>query len=409
MKTSASYSFQFQAQELPQYLSRLSQERSTGYWLFKFPELTETEVPSLWYLGLAQGRIVFSGTQQCCWNALFEAAQRYIVRLRNKDVKHAILRVEQQLTLTHPDKQSSMLLVLLNELNELNLLTINEVRQALQLRTLADFDTYLFKYAGQAQFIPSTQTEILQPVLSFETEALLAKARERQVLWHKLKALIPSMDKVPAINSKTVERSHLNLEQRQRLESLVASSKTLNEIAAFLAQDALEVAKFFAKLISDDLIILRASLSTEATEIFVVDDSKILLKQFESLVTSWGYYVRSFSEPTIALEALVEANPAVIFLDINMPEVTGFDLVKQIRRLPGLEGIPVIMLTAEKSLSNNWRARWSGCQFMTKPLTASEIPTFRLELRTLLTELAPLHQETGFNSIPAEFQLGTRC
>ncbi|WP_181357775.1 response regulator [Stenomitos frigidus] len=407
MKTSAPYSFQFQAQELPQKLSQLSQQPLTGYWLFEFPGLAGTNVANQWYLGLSKGQVVFSGNQHCCWSVLFETLQRYTARLRNGDAKHAILRLEQQLMLTHPDRQASALLDLLHELNELNLLNLEEVRASLRLKMLSDFDTYVFEYAGQAKFLPSSSSDAPLPIVGFEMDALVSQAKERRVLWQKLKTLIPSMEHVPTLNAAAAKLSQLNAERKQRLEALVADNKTLSEIAVLLAQDPLEIAKFFAKLMSEGLIKLRSSPTTKGVEIFVVDDSPILLKQFESLVRSWGYCVRSFYEPMLALEALTEANPAVIFLDINMPEVTGFDLVKQIRRLPGLESIPLIMLTAEKSLSNNWRARWSGCQFMSKPLTSSEIPTFRLELRTLLTELAPLQQPTQFSGRRSEFQMET--
>lgn len=405
MKTPASYSFQFQARELPQKLSQASQEELTGYWLFEFPDLAGTKVSNQWYLGLSQGQVVFSGNQPCCWSVLFETLQRYTARLRNDDAKNAILRVEEQLTLTHPENQSAALLALLNELGELNLLSIEEIRESLRLRVLSDFDTYLFEYAGQAQFLSPSQMDTPVSIPGFDMTVLLSKAKERQVLWHRLKALIPSMERVPALNTTAVEASPLNVEQRQRLQSLVSSKKTLNEIAVCLAQDSLEIAKFFAKLMSDNLVTLRSLPTSEAIEIFVVDDSQILLKQFESLVASWGYCVRSFCEPMMALQALTDANPAVIFLDINMPEITGFDLVKKIRRLPALENTPLIMLTAEKTLSNNWRARWSGCQFMSKPLTSSEIPSFRLELRSLLTELAPLHQPTELSGKRPAFQM----
>ncbi|MCG8362671.1 MAG: hypothetical protein MJA27_04965, partial [Pseudanabaenales cyanobacterium] len=52
------------------------------------------------------------------------------------------------------------------------------------------------------------------------------------------------------------------------------------------------------------------------------------------------------------------------------------------------------------TLSNNWRAQWSGCQFLTKPLTPKEVPDFQVELRMLLEELAPLHRQNLFESKP---------
>jgi DNA-binding response OmpR family regulator len=154
----------------------------------------------------------------------------------------------------------------------------------------------------------------------------------------------------------------------------------------------LEIAKVFTSLISKGLVRLKSPTVIYNPEVFVVDDSPLILKQFESLVKSWGYSVRSFHKPSTVLEALANAHPAVFFLDINMPDITGFDLVKQIRRQPQLVSVPIIMLTAEQTLSNNWRARWSGCQFLSKPLTPNDVPRFKKELRLLLSELLLLEQ-----------------
>jgi CheY-like chemotaxis protein len=152
------------------------------------------------------------------------------------------------------------------------------------------------------------------------------------------------------------------------------------------------VAKVFAKLISEGLVTFQPSSESVLPTVFVIDDSPLLLKQFESLVASWGYAVRSFSDPVTALQTLGHSHPSVIFLDINMPDITGFDLVKQIRRQPDLVSVPLIILTAEKTLSNNWRARWSGCRFLSKPLIPDDIQPFQMELRMLLEELTPRDQ-----------------
>jgi CheY-like chemotaxis protein len=72
-----------------------------------------------------------------------------------------------------------------------------------------------------------------------------------------------------------------------------------------------------------------------------------------------------------------------------MPGASGFDLIKQIRRQPQLTSIPLVLLTAEKTVSNQWRAQWASCKFLAKPRTSAEIPVFRTELRQMLEEMAP--------------------
>lgn len=398
LESYSSYSFKFHAQELPQKLSQLSQAPLTGYWLFEFPSLCGTDSNNLWYLGLSQGQVVFSGNQQICWQVFLRVFQRYVSRLQNADARRAILALEKQFMQDKQKTKSALLLELLHELQQLNSLTIEELRGALRLKILSDFDTYLFNYPGQAQFFPSSQLDIQTPLLGFDIEDLLFQAKERQAWWHKLQATIPSLESVPVLNPEIVESANLMATHKQWLKTLTSSGRTLNEIASSLAQDSLEIAKIFASLISKRLVTLKSSTVTSTPEVFVVDDSPLILKQFESLVTSWGYSVRSFHCPSTVLEAIKHSNPAVFFLDINMPDITGFDLVKQIRRQPQFASVPIIMLTAEQTLANNWRARWSGCQFLSKPLTPNDVPRFKKELHLLLSELLLLDQPSQVES-----------
>jgi CheY-like chemotaxis protein len=387
MTISAPYSFAFQAQELPRKLSQVSTASLTGYWLCEFSATHRQHQPNLLYLLLSDGKIIFSGEHQLSWKNILHALQRYIMRLRSEKAKVALLTLEQQLLLKEQEQSTASHVQPLEELSKLDLINPHEVTQALRLKILSDLDHSLFNSAsGYAQFLPSSQP-VIHPLLpSFELKQLISEARKRQVLWHKLKQQIPSMNSVPVLNMEVVLQSDLSQEQIQRLESLIMGNKTLNQISVALAQDPLEIAKGFAQLISKSFVTLQAP-APIAPEIVIIDDSVLILKQFRGLVTSWGYAVKLFQNPAIALQNLQHSTPAIIFLDINMPEINGFDLVKQIRRQPGLAAVPLVMLTAEKTLSNNWRSRWSGCRFLSKPLHPREVPAFQMELRMLLEDM----------------------
>lgn len=402
MKVLESQSFKFQNQELAKQLLRLSQESMTGYWLFKFPSLSGTNINNSWYLGLCQGKVVFSGNQHLNWQELLKIFQRYIARLQKADVRKVIEEWQQQVIQEKWPLQSVLLLELLDKLQQMTSITREEMREALRLKILSDFDTYLFNYSGQAQFLSSSPLELQTSLGTFDLKDLLDSAQARQTLWQKLKVTIPSLESVPVLNSEVVKAANLTSQQQLWLLTLTSQGKTLNEIANYLAQDSLEVAKIFSSLIGKNFVQLKSSNLTATPEIFVVDDSPLILKQFENLVTSWGYSVRSFQAPETVLQAIKYANPSVFFLDINMPGITGFDLVKEIRRQPQLVSVPIIMLTAEQTLTNNWRARWSGCQFLNKPLTPNEVPKFKNDLRLLLAELL-LH-----NSVAGDRYVGSR-
>jgi CheY-like chemotaxis protein len=128
--------------------------------------------------------------------------------------------------------------------------------------------------------------------------------------------------------------------------------------------------------------------------VFIVDDSPVLLQQMQRLLLSWGYQVDFTDNAEAATDKILEYKPSVVFIDINMPALNGFDLIKQIRRQRELATMSLVLVTAENSMTNNFRARWANCRFLAKPRSSSDTPKFRDELRNLLREVAPLSTDT---------------
>ncbi len=132
------------------------------------------------------------------------------------------------------------------------------------------------------------------------------------------------------------------------------------------------------------------STENKGPRIFVVDDSPVLLRQFRDLLNSWGYQVRLTENALDATQQMLAFSPAVVFLDINMPGLNGFELIKQIRRQPSLANIPLVLVTAENNVANNVRAKWANCKFIGKPRSPEDAENFRTQLRDVLREVAPL-------------------
>ena len=128
--------------------------------------------------------------------------------------------------------------------------------------------------------------------------------------------------------------------------------------------------------------------------VYIVDDSPVLLQQMQRLLVSWGYQVDFTDNAEIATARILEYKPTIVFIDINMPSLNGFDLIKQIRRQRELATLSLVLVTAENSMTNNFRARWANCRFLAKPRSSSDTIKFRDELRNLLRELAPLSTDT---------------
>jgi len=146
----------------------------------------------------------------------------------------------------------------------------------------------------------------------------------------------------------------------------------------------------YPDVLGDAPVIQADNGSSVAPKVFVVDDSPVLLRQFRDLLSNWGYQVNLTDDATNATQMIASYNPAVVFLDINMPGLNGFELIKQIRRHPALVATPLVMVTAENSMTNSFRAKWASCRFIAKPRSSEDTESFREQLRSILRELAPL-------------------
>jgi putative two-component system response regulator len=113
--------------------------------------------------------------------------------------------------------------------------------------------------------------------------------------------------------------------------------------------------------------------------ILVVDDNLASLKQIGAQLTS-GYEVSLAKSGVLALRICRQERPDLILLDIEMPEMDGFETIRQLKEDPSLSHIPVIFLTGNRDAATEIRALQSGAMdFITKPAN-KDILLHRLEL-----------------------------
>jgi len=82
--------------------------------------------------------------------------------------------------------------------------------------------------------------------------------------------------------------------------------------------------------------------------ILVVDDSSANLQLCKGLLSE-EYDVRLAKSGKMTLAALARVRPDIILLDIEMPDITGFEVMNEINKNPQLAGIPVIFVTSHAS------------------------------------------------------------
>ena len=116
-------------------------------------------------------------------------------------------------------------------------------------------------------------------------------------------------------------------------------------------------------------------IAEESANILVVDDEPRNIKILQIQLQTRGYSVRTACDGEEALESIKEDAPDLILLDINMPKIDGFEVVKRVRADKHTEFIPIIMITALRDTQENRiKAVEAGADdFIEKPFSSFEV------------------------------------
>jgi DNA-binding response OmpR family regulator len=113
---------------------------------------------------------------------------------------------------------------------------------------------------------------------------------------------------------------------------------------------------------------------SSGSSIMVVDDNPANLKLLEDMLGQAGYGVRSFPRGRHALVAAAQNPPDLILLDINMPEMNGYEVCGRLKSDDKLAQIPVIFLSALNETEDKVRAlRSGGVDYISKPFQFEEV------------------------------------
>ena len=109
-------------------------------------------------------------------------------------------------------------------------------------------------------------------------------------------------------------------------------------------------------------------------KVMVVDDSKTIRRTAETLLKKEGCEVFTATDGFEALAVIAEKKPEIIFIDIMMPRLDGYQTCALIKHNQEFRDVPVIMLSSKDGLFDRARGRIVGSeQYLTKPFTREEL------------------------------------
>ena len=120
-----------------------------------------------------------------------------------------------------------------------------------------------------------------------------------------------------------------------------------------------------------------SSISTSPEKKFLiacVDDSPVACQALEKVICSQGYSFVGIQDGLKALALFLKNKPNLIFLDLMMPIINGYELCAQIRKTPSLKNVPVVILTGRDGLVDRMRAKMVGStDFLSKPVGEKDL------------------------------------
>jgi twitching motility two-component system response regulator PilG len=221
-----------------------------------------------------------------------------------------------------------------------------------------------FVFELGAALAPQLATMQLSPMLS-------QISAERQA-WYQFYPYIQSPEQCPTI---VIDGALPQLSQ------WIDGKTSLRQLARYSRQSIFAIAKMvYTAIVSGAVAMAPLGLPVpskpkhEALRVICIDDSVTICRAVEYILHNNGYQVTAISNPIKALSLVFQLKPDLIFCDIAMPDLDGYELCGMFRKSSNFARKPIIMLTGKDGFIDRVKARMVGAtEYLTKPFGEKEL------------------------------------
>jgi len=219
----------------------------------------------------------------------------------------------------------------------------------------------------------------ISPALSPQLTTFKFAHLERNVLqqlqaWKQFYPWIQSPNQCPVL---------LDQGAMPRLSQWTDGKTSIRQLARYSGQSIFEVAKSVFIAIESGAVGMATIVSTiaskpklEAPRVICIDDSMTICRAVEYILHNHGYQVTAIANPIRALSLVFQLKPNLIFCDIAMPDLDGYELCAMLRKSSAFSRTPIIMLTGKDGFIDRVKARMVGAtEYLTKPFGERELLT----------------------------------
>ena len=112
----------------------------------------------------------------------------------------------------------------------------------------------------------------------------------------------------------------------------------------------------------------------QARRVLVIEDNLDTVHSFVELLRDMGHHVEYAINGYAAIEAARQLAPDLVFLDIGLPGMNGFEVCERLRKLPGLEQVRIVSVTGYSQDEYRQRALAAGCErHFVKPMSVDQV------------------------------------
>ena len=233
------------------------------------------------------------------------------------------------------------------------------------------------------------QTKVLSPELELiEPKDLIELVHENWSNWVDAGVADRMPNRAPVILQPQQLQQKTSISAYHSLCKLLDGHRTLRDLSVQLNTSTLQVVDsllpyiqsgIFSLVDVPDLLEPVTSFPTQIDNsdrplIACVDDSIMVSHMMEQIINLAGYQFMAINDPADAINTLISRQPDLIFLDVVMPQINGYDLCSQIRKYPEFAETPVIFLTSNSGIIDRIRAKLVGSSdFIKKTVDADEL------------------------------------
>jgi CheY-like chemotaxis protein len=294
---------------------------------------------------------------------------------------------------------------------QLILLIENQIKEILFDILLAE-NTHSLEYDVESESLSSFfKFDFKIPLTLVNAEFIYQQSHQIWLQWKQKGLQLWSPNLTPVIKKQAELKRLVSDSIYERFVQLINGKNTLRDLAFKMNKDVVELTYSLKSYIRQGLIELvevpdlispatseqttcktnqiHKSASAEPQQarqplVVCIDDSSQVLQMMEQILTKAGYRFMAIQDPIHTVSKLVPCQPDLIFLDIAMPMVNGYEVCSQLQRVSKLKDVPVVMLTGNNGIIDRMRAKMSGAySFLSKPIESEKILA---TVRDLLSE-----------------------